>query len=206
MKSLARAFLTVVALLALGACGFDDQTYQQYQAAVGANHRGAIDVLNTMLIANDDKTATLTASIVNHTGDDQTLSSVTASSMDGDDLPVRSTKSLVPLPEDATATIGRVTDLGSFRISSGAVAGRYVKVRLSFSNSPAISIDVPVVARAPMYESVAGATTASHHGKIDILDAVFVKNKDGSATLSATVVNHEDQAQEINEIDRARKS
>jgi hypothetical protein len=202
MKAAGRAIVTAVALLSLGACGFDEQTNQQYQAAVGANHRGPIDVLNTMLVANDDKTATLSASFVNHSTSEQSLSAVTMTTLAGADLPVRSTKSLVPLPKDSAATVGRVTDAGSFRVTSGAIAGRYVKVTLSFTGSPAITIEAPIVGRTPVYDSIAGATTASHHGKIDVLDAAFVKNKDGSTTLSATVVNHLDgDPQEIREVD-----
>ena len=52
-----------------------------------------------------------------------------------------------------------------------------------------------------MYESIAGATTASVHGKIDVLDAVFVKNPDGSATLSAKVIDRLDRPREIREVD-----
>lgn len=38
---------------------------------------------------------------------------------------------------------------------------------------------------------------ASHRGDIDVLDAVLVKNDDGSATLSARIVNHTAEASEI---------
>lgn len=38
---------------------------------------------------------------------------------------------------------------------------------------------------------------ASHHGKIDVLGAVLVMNRDGSATLSARIVNHTTVSREI---------
>ena len=38
---------------------------------------------------------------------------------------------------------------------------------------------------------------ASHRGDVDVLDAVFVMNDDGSATLSAQIVSHLDLAQDL---------
>lgn len=145
-------------MLALSACGFGEQTYQQYQPAAGANYRSpTVDVLNTLLVANADKSATLSASIVNNTGSNQSLSSVTVTSLDGaKTLPVRSTKILLPLPKDAAATVGQASDAGGFVVMDGAKAGYYVKVTLNFTDAAPVTIDTPVVTRTADYDSVTG--------------------------------------------------
>ena len=84
-RRLAATFATTT-LLALSACGFDAQTNQQYQAAVGANLYGDVDVLNSVLVANDDGSATVSAGFVNNTDDEQGLSSVSVTTMDGNEL------------------------------------------------------------------------------------------------------------------------
>ncbi|MCW2800836.1 MAG: hypothetical protein JWQ70_2308 [Aeromicrobium sp.] len=145
-------------MLALTACGFDDQTNQQYQPAAGANYRSStINVLNTLLVANDNKSATLSASIVNNTGSDQALTSVTIDSLDGNkSLPVRSTKILLPLPKGSAATLGQASDAGGFVVTQGAKPGYYVKVTLNFTDAAPVTIEAPVVARTPDYDFVTG--------------------------------------------------
>jgi hypothetical protein len=145
-------------MLALTACGFDDQTNQQYQPAAGANYRSStINVLNTLLVANDNKSATLSASIVNNTGSDQALTSVTIDSLDGNkSLPVRSTKILLPLPKGSAATLGQASDAGGFVVTQGANPGYYVKVTLNFTDAAPVTIEAPVVARTPDYDFVTG--------------------------------------------------
>jgi hypothetical protein len=145
-------------MLALSACGFGEQTYQQYQPAAGANYRSpTIDVLNTLLVANADKSATLSASIINNTGADQSLSSVTVDSLDGSKtLQVRSTKSLLPLPKDFAAPLGQASDAGGFVVTDGAKPGYYVKVTLNFTDAESVTIDAPVVARTADYDYVTG--------------------------------------------------
>jgi len=145
-------------MLALSACGFDDQTNQQYQPAAGANYRShTINVLNTLLVANDDKSATLSASIVNNSGSDQSLSSVTVDTLDGGkSLPVKSTKILLPLPKGSSATVGQASDAGGFVVTEGAKPGYYVKVTLNFTNAAPVTVEAPVVARTPDYDFVTG--------------------------------------------------
>jgi hypothetical protein len=145
-------------MLALSACGFDDQTNQQYQPAAGANYRShTINVLNTLLVANANKSATLSASIVNNSGSDQSLSSVTVDTLDGGtSLPVKSTKILLPLPKGSSATLGQASDAGGFVITEGAKPGYYVKVTLNFTNAAPVTVEAPVVARTPDYDFVTG--------------------------------------------------
>ena len=155
-RRLVATSLSAVAMLTLGACGFDAQTNQQYQPAVGANYRSpAIDVLNTLLVSNANKSATLSASVINNTGAQQALSSVTVTTLDGTKtLPVRSAKILLPLPQDAAAVLGQASDAGGFVVTNGAEAGYYVKVTLNFTDSAPVTIDAPVVARTADYNFV----------------------------------------------------
>jgi copper(I)-binding protein len=158
-RRLAATALAATALLALGACGtgFNAQTNQVYQAGTGANHRGEMDVLNTLLVANDDGSATLSAGIVNNTKDEQRLVSVTATTLDDKPLTVASTKMILSLPADNLTTIGGIADAGGFAVLKDATAGAYVKVTLTFSDAAPVTIEAPVVARTAEYEKVGGA-------------------------------------------------
>lgn len=155
-RLLAATALVATAALTLGGCGtgFGAQTNKVYQAAVGADHRGEMDVLNTLFVVNDDTSATLSAGIINNTQADQSLSSVTVTTLDDKVLPVRSTK--LPLPTGVLSTVGGASDTSGFRIAGGAIAGTYVKVTLSFDDSAPVTIQAPVVARTAEYDDVAG--------------------------------------------------
>jgi copper(I)-binding protein len=155
---MAAATFAVVATMVLSACtfGFNAQTNKVYQAGVGANHRGEIDVLNTLLVVNDDKSATLSAALVNNTDSDQSLSSVTVTTLDDEELPVRSTKLLLPLPQGVLTNVGGASDAGGFRVTRGVTPGDYVKVTLSFTDAADVTIEAPAVARTAEYDKVAG--------------------------------------------------
>ncbi len=143
-------------MVALSACGFGEQTNQQYQPAAGANYRSSsVDVLNTLLVENANQSATLSASVVNNTGSDQAISSVTVTTLDGaTTLPVRSTKILLPLPKDGAAVLGQASDAGGFVVTHGAKPGYYVKVTINFTDAPAVTVEAPVVTRTAAYNYV----------------------------------------------------
>jgi hypothetical protein len=152
------ATFAATTLLALSACGFEAQTNQRYQAAVGANEHGDVDVLNALLVANDDGSATVSAGFVNKTGDEQGLSNVTVTTLDGSELSVRGLRSLLPLPANQLATLGGASDAGGFTVTEGAEAGYYVKATFSFTDSAPVTIEIPVVARTADYDKVTGGT------------------------------------------------
>ena len=158
-RRLAATALAVTAALTLGGCGtgFGAQTNQVYQPGVGANHRGEMDVLNTLFVMNADKSATLSAGIANKTDADQTLSSISVTTLDDKALQVRSAKILLPLPAGDLTTVGGASDAGGFQIAAGATAGLYVRVTLTFSDSAPVTIEAPVVARTAEYAKVAGS-------------------------------------------------
>ena len=154
-RRLAATFATTT-LLALSACGFDAQTNQQYQAAVGANLYGDVDVLNSVLVANDDGSATVSAGFVNNTDDEQGLSSVSVTTMDGNELAVRGLRLLLPLPRDRLSSLGLASDSGGFRVTEGLKAGYYAKVTFSFTESAPVTVETPVVSRTAEYDKVVG--------------------------------------------------
>ena len=158
-RRLAATALATTALLALGGCGtgFSAQTNQVYQAGVGANHRGEIDVLNTLFVANEDGSATLSAAIVNNT-----RGRADAVVRHGHD-PRRQGSSRsqpklrCPLPRACSPRSAARHDAGGFLISKGATAGDYVKVTLTFEHAAPVTIEAPVVTRTAEYAEVASA-------------------------------------------------
>lgn len=163
------ATFAATALLALSACGFEAQTNQQYQAAVGANSHGDVDVLNALLVANKDGSATVSAAFVNKTDDEQGLSSVTVATLAGAELPVRGLRSLLPIPVGTLTNLGFATDAGGFVVTEGAEAGYYVKVTFNFTDAAPVTIEAPVVARTADYDKVTGndATSAETAAEAD---------------------------------------
>lgn len=161
MRAARRALVCAVALVGLAACGFDDQTNQQYQAAVGANHRGAIDVLDAMFVLNKDGSATLSATVINHTSFRLDYNSLTAQDHSGVDLLIHSF-GRAKLPQEHSVRLGRAAGVEA-RLGPGVEAGRYVNATLDFTYSAGdlfedkdVTMLVPVVARTATYDSVVG--------------------------------------------------
>lgn len=160
-RSIAAASLAIAATCLLSACGtsFGAQTNQVYQPAVGANERGDVESHNTLLVANRDGSATLSAGVVNSLDTDQTLTGVAVTTADGTELTVRSPKIALPLPSLLLVTLGGTTDGSVFVVTEGAEPGAYVSVTYSFSDSAPLTVNSPVVSRAEHageYEAVAG--------------------------------------------------
>jgi len=158
-RRLAATALATTAVLTLGGCGtgFDAQTNQVYQPGVGANQRSdEMDVMHALLVANDDGSATVSAGLVNKSGADQTLSSVTVTTLDDEELTVTGAKMLLPLKDDTLSTLGASSDAGGFLVTEGATTGSYVRVTFTFSDSPPVTVEAPVVARTEEFDKVAG--------------------------------------------------
>lgn len=155
-RRLAAASLAVATLLPLGGCGtgFDAQTNQVYQPAVGANARGDVDVLNTLLVANPDGSATLSAGLQNNLDEVERLSSVSVTTFDDEPLDVRSPRIALPLEPGLLTTVGSSEGTAVFLVQ-GAEEGEYVKVTFTFADSAPLTIEAPVVARNSEYDDVA---------------------------------------------------
>ncbi|KQX71734.1 MULTISPECIES: hypothetical protein [unclassified Aeromicrobium] len=160
-RRLTAVSLTVVAGLTLTACGtsFGAQTNQVYQPAVGANERGDVESHNTLLVGNRDGSATVSAGLVNNLDDEQTLTGVSVTDEQGESLTVTKPKSPLSLPSKLLTTLGGETPDSVFVVGEGAEPGDYVKVTFTFSDSPELVVNAPVVARADHaaeYDDVAG--------------------------------------------------
>jgi copper(I)-binding protein len=160
-RRLTAVSLTAIAGLSLTACGtsFGAQTNQVYQPAVGTNVRGQVESHNTLLVANRDGSATLSAAVVSNLKTEQTLTGVTVTDQQGKALTVRKPKAALTLPSRALTTIGGEDPDSVFIVAEGAEPGDYVDVTYTFSDSSELVVDAPVVARAEHaaeYEDVAG--------------------------------------------------
>ena len=147
--------------LALSACGtsFGAQTNQVYQPAVGANERGEVESHNTLLVANRDGSATLSAGVLNTLADAQPLTGVEVTAESGDNLTVTSPDTQLELPSKKLVTLGGVVDGSVFIVTEGAEPGAYVNITYTFGDSGPLTVRAPVVSRAEHaaeYQSVAG--------------------------------------------------
>lgn len=149
--------LASAAVLALGACGtsFSAQTNQQYQAAEGANVRGDVDAMNTVLVADESGTAVVSAGLVNKTDAEQTLTGVTINA-GGQQLKVEPPASEIVIAPGRIVTLGSTAD-NAFKVLSNAKAGAYVTFTFTFSDAKDTVVEAPTVARSATYESVVPA-------------------------------------------------
>lgn len=145
--------------LALGGCGtsFDAQTNQVYQPGVGANGRGDIDALHALVVANADGTATLSAALENNLDEEQSLSSVTVATLGGEELQVTGPDGELPLAPGQLTTLGGLDPAGVFIIDEDAVAGAYVEITFTFSDSAPMTLEAPVVTRTSEFAGVVEA-------------------------------------------------
>lgn len=157
-RRLAATTAAIATIASLSACGtnFGAQTNQQYQAAVGADHRsGGIQILGTTLVANTDGSATLAGSLLNKTPRVAQLTSISATTLDGAALTttINSGRARLDLPVDSSVQLGSRETLIAF--VGGVHAGSYVALTFEFSDSPSVTINVPVVTRTEEYAGVA---------------------------------------------------
>lgn len=150
--------VVAAAVLGLSACGtnFSAQTNQQYQAAEGANQRGEVDAMNTVLVADEDGTGVLAAGLVNKTDSAQKLTGVTITTSDGKQLTVDAPAEAVTVPAGKIVSLGQA-DTDAFSVPEGAAAGRYVTVTFSFSNAQDTVVEAPSAARSDTYENIVKA-------------------------------------------------
>ncbi|GAA3542349.1 hypothetical protein AFL01nite_09580 [Aeromicrobium flavum] len=147
-RTIAAIALALTAPFALSACGtsFGAQTNQQYQAAVGSNLRhGPVEVHNGLFVDNGDGTATFSGALL--ADEDQTIESV---SVDG---AAKKLARPIQLKADTLLTLGPA---GEIVVKGDEVAeGAYVTISFAATPGGDASVEVPVVGRTSMYESVA---------------------------------------------------
>jgi hypothetical protein len=133
------AVATLVLAPVLAACGFNEQTDQVYQPAVGVDNRdGQINVLDALIVSGTNGTGTFVASLVNtNQAHNDELESISGAGITATD---------VTTPIAANAAVN-LADAGKIAISgAGVKAGYFVPITLVFANGQSTSITVPVVA------------------------------------------------------------
>jgi copper(I)-binding protein len=144
------------ALLGLTGCGagFDAQTQQQYQPAVGVSNReGDVYAINTLVVTDGQGSGTVVSALINQTDADDTLASVTAIDDRGGGMRVQ------PLPDSGIALppsqLVQLGNDGSVRVSSKDLhAGQFLTLTFTFANGAPLQVDAPVVNTSATYADV----------------------------------------------------
>jgi hypothetical protein len=150
VKSPTQRRTAIAALLlapALTACGFNVQTDEVYQPAVGVNDRsGTVDVLNALVVSGADGSGTFAGTLVNSDAtEDDRLDSVTGPE-------VTASKSVIPVPAGGTALLGKT---GQVTVEGDVVEpGTFVELTFSFASGQTTTVKVPVVAATGDYADV----------------------------------------------------
>jgi hypothetical protein len=141
--------VAIAALLlapALTACGFNAQTDQVYQPAVGVNDRsGTVDIINALVVSGTEGSGTFAGTLVNKSDEADRLESVTGTD-------VTASRQTVAIP--AAKAVPLATS-GVVSLTGEAVkAGGWVELTFVFSSGQSTSIKVPVVEATGDYADV----------------------------------------------------
>lgn len=177
--ALSRGRRTTIAVLAacvplLAGCGagFDAQTNQVYQPAVGVNDRSSeVFVINALLVSDGSGTGTVVASLINQTTEPDRLLAVVASSTTGAPLEATDLGAGVELPPQepvqlsgegisVTATT-EAGDTGSGE-AGGVTVGSFVTLQFQFELASLVEVEAPVVSNEdPVYADITVSPPAS---------------------------------------------
>jgi hypothetical protein len=157
VKSPTQRRVAIAALLLaplLTACGFNEQTDQVYQPAVGVNDRsGNVDILNALIVSGTDGSGTFAGTLVNkNQTEDDTLQSVS-----GPD--VTASRGTVKVPAGKAALLA---DSGALSLTGdGIVPGKWVELTFVFASGQSTTVKVPVVEASGDYADVPPPSTAT---------------------------------------------
>lgn len=142
------AFVAVLLAPALAACGFNAPTDQIYQAAQGVDDRTtSVKILNAVVVAAENGSGTFAGSLVNESGDAQTLEQVAADGVTA----AKSIESIEVLPGTllnfGTPVEGPKGQALPLLMLNGTPIeiGRYVRLTFTFSGVGTVTLNVPVV-------------------------------------------------------------
>lgn len=176
----ALAALLCAAGLILTGCGtgFDAQTTQMYDAAAGSNARGGeVEVHNALFVANDNKTATMSATFLNKSKSRAILTGINVADESGRQIESTFAEPVALIPDELYVS-GEQADAmitGTFKV------GQFVTVTFGFEGAASISMDVPVVDRNGVYEGIATETAAPTPDSPMPLDDAEQATKDAEA-------------------------
>ncbi|MBA2558437.1 MAG: hypothetical protein H0V07_00855 [Propionibacteriales bacterium] len=146
----------VAAALVTGCgAGFQAQSQQIYQPAVGVNDRsGSVYTINTLVVTDGKGDGTIIAALINQARQDDTLHEVSATDGSSKALAVK------PLAHGGVALASgqsvQLADSGAVRVSGKSLeAGSLVTVTFTFAQAAPITVDAPVVSnRSSVYSNV----------------------------------------------------
>lgn len=140
-RSIAAA-VAVVAAPVLSSCGFDAQTNQVYNPAVGTQDQsGSVDILNAVVVSGSDGSGTLIATLVNNdlTEDDK-LTSVSGA---GEEQNLQVT--LGGTTKVDSGALLNLAEEGAITVEGEAVLpGAFLTLTFSFQRGASATFDVPV--------------------------------------------------------------
>ncbi len=158
-RSLALAAGSLLLAAQLSACGFSNATDEIYQASAGVDYRkGPLDVLSAVVVSAQEGSGTFIATFSNN-------ESRTRQPSKGSP-PARRTRrrtrrrarpSRSPASHRSRSQPGGFVNLAddpSIVVQGEFSAGQYVELKITFDNTDAIEMSVPVVAAANQYEGL----------------------------------------------------
>ena len=143
----------VLALPALGSCGFGKATDQVSTPAAGTNDRdGDVKVLSAVIVAAQPGSGTFVASLSNNTSDnvDATLTGV-AGAGEWSNLAVEPAELSVDIPARGLVNL---VDEDPIVVSGDFDAGQVAELTLSFESGDTVSMDVPIVFACSSYDGL----------------------------------------------------
>jgi hypothetical protein len=150
VKSPIQRRAAIAALLlapALTACGFNEQTDQVYQPAVGVDSRsGQVDILNALIVSGEDGSGTFAGTFANkNQTDDDTLDGVTGSG-------ITASQTSVDIPAADSVSMA---DEGELSLEGSAIKpGTFVELTFTFGSGQSTTVKVPVVAAEGDYADI----------------------------------------------------
>lgn len=162
-RGLAAAALVLTAP-AMTACGFNVQTDQDYQPAVGVNDRtGQVDVLNAVVVSAEKGSGQFLATFVNKsTTESVRVLSIGSGDSEGSVLgQTLKPESVLNLAQESAVSIS----------GEDLAPGKFVEVTIDFSNGQQTVVNTPVVANDAHYSEFGKAPVTPSSAPTPEVDA-----------------------------------
>ena len=136
----------------LSSCGFDYATDRDYTPGQSTNDRDAnIDVLGATVVSGQEGSGTFIASFANNdTEEAGTVESLTATTMEGDELQV---DEFEPIEVPAHGLVNLATE-GGIVVTGAVASGEFVKVTIGFGDGESVDMEVPVMPNCDEFEGI----------------------------------------------------
>lgn len=148
----------------LSSCGFDYATDRPYTPGAGTiNRESDVDVLSAVIVASQDDSGTLVASLANGTDEEATLEQVEGAN----GTPVQGDFEPVTIPPNGLVNLA---EEGQVHVSGDFSVGEMLEVTLTFGDGSEATMRIPVVRACGFYEGLdtsSGGATASPDAESD---------------------------------------